>query len=317
MWSSDLRHADVLAGKDLTEIDLPPLEADPAARGDHGRPVVKRIVELLEAAIGPRRGRVAARPAPSCRAPGAAARGCSGATKASKRACCCSTLAAAGFVASRLQREVHALVPAVLLGMARRDPFDARCRGAATTRPACSGRRAHAPRRTGTPLSVRIACGQAKVLEGALEDGEGVALLRRRERLTREQIAAGEVGDRQRIAVAPIAEQELAFVVGAPERIRRRSAARARCPSAPVPAPAPPRHQAVAVEHRMHRADRRAAATPGQLLPQPLADLRRAPARDTPASAGRSPSRPPPAADSRADTAAGCGRSGPATPQSL
>ena len=65
---------------------------------------------------------------------------------------------------------MHALVPAVLLGMARRDALEAECRAAATTPPVCSGRTARAPRRTGTPLSVRMAVGQAEILERALED---------------------------------------------------------------------------------------------------------------------------------------------------
>src|SRR6185369_3314881 len=44
--------------------------------------------------------------------------------KASKRACCCSALAAAGFVASCLERQVHPLVAAILLRMAGANPLD-------------------------------------------------------------------------------------------------------------------------------------------------------------------------------------------------
>ena len=98
----------------------------------------------------------------------------------------------------------------------------------------------------------------------------------RRERLAGQQVAAGEVGDRQRIAVPPIAEHELAFVVGAPQRIRlggpRERGARGR-----VAAPAPPVHQAMAIEHGVDGADRRQCGAV-ELLPQLLADLRRAPA---------------------------------------
>ncbi len=61
---------------------------------------------------------------------------------------------------------------------------------------------------------------QAKFLKGPFEAGKREFLLRRRQRLARQQIAAGEIGDGQRIAVAPIAEHELAFVVGAPQSIR-------------------------------------------------------------------------------------------------
>ena len=61
--------------------------------------------------------------------------------------------------------------------------------------------------------------GQTEVREGALEDGKGIGLLRGRERVAREEIAGGEVRDRQRVAVAPIGQPELAFVVRAPEVI--------------------------------------------------------------------------------------------------
>ena len=44
-----LLDAHVLAGKDLAEIDLPALEADPPAVGDGAGPVMKRIGELAEA----------------------------------------------------------------------------------------------------------------------------------------------------------------------------------------------------------------------------------------------------------------------------
>ena len=76
---------------------------------------------------------------------------------------------------------------------------------------------------------------QAKFLERALEDREGEFLLRGRQRFTGQQVAAGEVRDRQRVAVPPIAEHELAFIVGAPQGIRlggprQRGAGRAVAP---------------------------------------------------------------------------------------
>jgi hypothetical protein len=75
-----------------------------------------------------------------------------------------------------------------------------------------------------------------------------------------------------------IAEEELAFVVGTPEGIRRLRP-RQRCAGAGHPhAPAPSSHQAVAVEHRMHRADRGARHLGPPLL-QSLAEFRGAPAR--------------------------------------
>ena len=61
--------------------------------------------------------------------------------------------------------------------------------------------------------------GQAKLLESALEHGEGVGFLGGRQGLAAEEVAAGEVADGERVAVAPIGEHELAFVVGAPQLV--------------------------------------------------------------------------------------------------
>ena len=69
-----LLDSDLLAGEHLTHIDLAALTADATARRDHRRPIVLRILELLE---GPgRRARTADSgwPAFACRAPDAGAR---------------------------------------------------------------------------------------------------------------------------------------------------------------------------------------------------------------------------------------------------
>src|SRR5207249_11624663 len=150
------------------------------------------------------------------------------------------------------------------------------CRAAATTPPVCSARRAHAA--TQTARRCRCASPRGARSPGtSLEDGKRELLLRRRQRLAGQQVAAREVGDGERIAVAPIAELELAFVVGTPEGIRLRRA-RERSAGGRGPAAAAPLDQAVAVEHRVDRTDRRQLHTRG-LLPELLPDLRRAPAR--------------------------------------
>src|SRR5262249_46453150 len=56
---ADLRDADVLAGEDVTEVDLAAVEADPAAVRHREGGVGKRVAHLFEAAITPRRSRVA------------------------------------------------------------------------------------------------------------------------------------------------------------------------------------------------------------------------------------------------------------------
>jgi len=65
---------------------------------------------------------------------------------------------------------------------------------------------------------------QPKLLERPLEDGEGEFLLGGRQGFAGEEVPTREVCDGERIAVAPITEHKLAFVVGAPQRVRRRRA---------------------------------------------------------------------------------------------
>ena len=119
-----------------------------------------------------------------------------------------------------LERQMHPLVAAVLFGMPRRDPFqpDAQPQppDGQLTQPVERVRR-----RKGHAVVGANRLWQAKVLKRALEDGEGIALLGRRQRFAGNQVATGEIGDRQRVAVPPIREQEFAFVVRAPQHVRR------------------------------------------------------------------------------------------------
>ena len=149
---------------------------------------------------------------------------------------------------------------------------------------------------------------QAELLKGAFEDAERIALLRRGQRFTGEQVAGGVVGDRQRIAIPLIAEQKLALVVGAPEPVGladrgERGAGQARPPAAP-----PVRDQAVAIEHGVDGADGRARDV-RPALTQPLPNLGRAPRRAVSLQPHDAALRPRPAADSRADRAGGSGHS--------
>ena len=122
--------------------------------------------------------------------------------------------------------------------------------------------------------------GQAELLEHPLEDGEGVDLLGGRQRLAAEQIAAGEVADGERVAVAAIGEHELAFVVGAPQVVGWQRPGQRRALRL-VAALAATTDQAMAIEHRVHGADRRGLDVAVQAA-QLLADLRRTPARVLP-----------------------------------
>ena len=61
--------------------------------------------------------------------------------------------------------------------------------------------------------------GQATLLEKPLKCCESVVFASGRESFACEEKAAGVVSDGQRVAVMLVAQQELAFVVGAPELI--------------------------------------------------------------------------------------------------
>src|SRR4029450_11497024 len=105
----------------------------------------------------------------------------------------------------------------------------------------------------GTPLSVCIAMGSPEVLERSLEDCECVGFLRSRQGFAAEQIAAGKVGDGERVAVLSVGEHEFALVVGAPELVRVHWL-REHGPLRPMATPPAP-HQAMPIEHRVDGAD--------------------------------------------------------------
>jgi hypothetical protein len=92
---------------------------------------------------------------------------------------------------------------------------------------------------------------QSECLERALEHGEGVDLLRRRQCVAANEIATDEVRDRERVAIAPVGEHELALVIGTPQLVGLIRAGERRALCAPAPARAP-RHEPVPVEHRVH-----------------------------------------------------------------
>src|SRR5437868_11524447 len=122
---------------------------------------------------------------------------------------------------------MHSLVPAVLLGTARLDAFDG------DTEP-------HPPHGQSGQLKERIGAGEwyavvgadgrrhAKLLENPFKYGESVAFLGGGKRFTGQKIAAGEIGDGQRIAVASVGEHELAFVIGAPKLVGRKGLGKGR-----------------------------------------------------------------------------------------
>ena len=71
----------------------------------------------------------------------------------------------------------------------------------------------------GTPLSERIACGQASLFEQPLKGSKSGPLLVGFHGFAQQQITRSMIGDGQRITVAFVAQLELALIVGAPQRI--------------------------------------------------------------------------------------------------
>jgi hypothetical protein len=174
-----------------------------------------------------------------------------------------------------LQGETHALVSSVLLGMAGLDALDVNAKPQPPDRELAQA----IERRGGREGHAVIGANrrrEPKFSEGVLEDREGELFLRRRQGLTREQVAGREIRDGQRIAVPAIAEHELAFVVGAPKgvgvgRARELGAGGGVWPAAAV------FHKPVAIEHGMHGAIGGEVGR-GRLPPQLFANLRCAPA---------------------------------------
>lgn len=70
----------------------------------------------------------------------------------------------------------------------------------------------------GVPLSVRIARGRPKSLKATLEHGKCGLCASAGQGIAADQVASGEVGDGQRVAVALVREHELALEVCSPSR---------------------------------------------------------------------------------------------------
>jgi hypothetical protein len=150
----------------------------------------------------------------------------------------------------QLQRQMHALMPAILLRVARLDALDVDTEPEPPDgEPRQIEQSVGASERHSVVGSDRL--GQAELLEDAIENGEGVDFLGRVQRFAGQTIAAGEVGDRQRVAIALIGKHELAFVIGAPQVVGQPRIEEC-CSFSPVAPPPTVLDQAVAVEDGMH-----------------------------------------------------------------
>ena len=114
---------------------------------------------------------------------------------------------------------MHALMPTILLRMTGPNAFDADPRRSHQTD---SRERLNNPfgEAKGTPLSERIASGKPRSLNNRSKAVKANCSWLDSHRFTQQQIARCMIGDRERIAIALVAELELTLVVGAPQRIR-------------------------------------------------------------------------------------------------
>src|SRR6185436_11174133 len=116
------------------------------------------------------------------------------------------------------ERSVHPLVRSVLFGMAGNDPFDG---DAEANPPKREPGKPCQTRRSERTAIVRQDCAREAVFtEDPLECALRMRPFVRRKRIAREQVTAHVIDHGQRIAVAMIAEEEMALVVDRHEVVR-------------------------------------------------------------------------------------------------
>jgi hypothetical protein len=117
-----------------------------------------------------------------------------------------------------LQGEMHALVTTILLRSTGFDALDGNPEAKPPDRKFAQVEQG-VSRSEGNAVVAADVGRQATLLKKPLKHRESVVFSGRRKRFTSEQKTAGVIGDRERIAVLAIAEQELAFVIRTPELI--------------------------------------------------------------------------------------------------
>src|SRR5580693_2953534 len=111
---------------------------------------------------------------------------------------------------------MHALMTAVLLRMARLDPFNAHTQSEPPDRELAQIEQGVSGSERNTVIAADVGR-QTALLEKPLKHGKSVVFFGGRKSFAGQQITAGVIGDGQRVAVLMIAQQELALVIGAPE----------------------------------------------------------------------------------------------------
>src|SRR6516225_4740756 len=104
-----------------------------------------------------------------------------------------------------LQGEMHAFVPAVLLRMPRLDAFNANAQAEPPDREFAEVKQGVGGGKGHTVIAADVGR-QAALLKKPFKHSESIVFFSGRERLASQQISAGMIGDRQRVAVLMISQ---------------------------------------------------------------------------------------------------------------
>jgi hypothetical protein len=117
-----------------------------------------------------------------------------------------------------LQRTMPAFVATILLGVARLDAFNANSESEPPDGELTQIEQGVSASEGNAVVAADVGR-QAALSKKPLKHSKSVVSFGRRKSHTGEEITAGMIGDGQRLAIFMIAEQEFAFVIGAPEFI--------------------------------------------------------------------------------------------------
>ena len=209
--------ADRLAGKDLAEVNLFAAQTDASAIGDDDDFVVEGIIDIRQSLVGAGRGLIDLGRALHAQ----------GFVRTFlvelldemiELGLLLKEVCSGGLGGFFLQGQMHALMAAILLRMARLNALDANAEPEPPNRELAQIEQGVSGSEGNTVIAADVRR-QAALLKKPLKHGKSVIFFGGREGLTGEEIPAGVIGDGQRIAVLMIAQQELALVIGAPKLI--------------------------------------------------------------------------------------------------
>jgi len=117
-----------------------------------------------------------------------------------------------------LQGEMHAFVAAILLRMAGLDTFNANAQAEPPDRELAQVKQGMSGSKRNAVIAADVS-GQSTLPEKPFKHGKSIVFAGRGESFAAQKISAGMIGDRERVTVLVVAQQELALVIGAPELV--------------------------------------------------------------------------------------------------